>query len=54
MLDHYVDVPGKPIVLRVETNNEVVELPPFISIEKEITDIGSYSSASLALLKRIT
>lgn len=39
MLEKYVDVPGSPSVLRVETNNEVVELPPFIAIEKEITDV---------------
>ena len=48
ILEKYVNVPGQPTVLRVETNVEDVELPPFINIEKEITKDLSYSSDRLA------
>ena len=52
ILERYVDVPGQPTVLRLESKNEKVELPPFISIEREITNEKPFSSASLATLKR--
>ena len=52
ILENYTDVPGQPTVLRVETSNKTVDLPPFIDIEREITNERAYSSASLASLKR--
>ena len=52
ILENYTDVPGQPTVLRVETSNKTVDLPPFINIEREITNERAYSSASLAGLKR--
>lgn len=51
MLEKYADVPGQPTVLRVDTSNRDVDLPPFITIEKDITNDRSYSSASLAVKK---
>ena len=48
MLETYVDVPGKPQILRVETNNEYVEMPPFVSIQRDVTKDREYSSAVLA------
>jgi len=53
VIETYVNVPGQPSVLRVETNNEKVELPPFLSIEKDIKHDSTYTSASLAAMKRV-
>lgn len=54
VLETYVNVPGKPCVLRVETNNDVVDLPPFINIDREITGNRSFSSAKIAEIKQPT
>ena len=52
MLERYKDVPGQPTIIRVETNNERVDLPPFLTIEKDITNDKAWGSASLSALKQ--
>ena len=50
IMEKFVNVPGKPTILRVSTTNENVELPPFVQIEREITKDRSFASANLAKL----
>ena len=48
MLERYTNVQGAPVILKVETKNQTVDLPPFIPIIQEITNDRSYSSAHLS------
>lgn len=50
MIETFLNVPGRPSLLRIETTKEQreIKIPPFISIEKEVTLDPDYSSRSLA------
>jgi len=40
---------GSMTFLRVETDNENIEIPPFLQVAKEVTGVRKYSSHSLAI-----
>lgn len=50
IVDTYLNVDGCPSLLRIETTKLATEIniPPFVKILKEVTDIENYNSSSIA------
>ena len=48
MLETYKSLKGSPSILKIDTDDEKIKLPPFIPIVKDVTKDFKYSSVNLA------
>ena len=50
MVESFINIDGNPNILRIESNQGKIEIPPFVKVLKEVTGDRNYKTSQMAYI----